>query len=104
MSTIKVVINRCYGGFSVSEAVYEQLGLEWDGYGYLFEWEDYDFHTDGNLRSNPKLIAAIEAVGLEQASGAHANLKIVEVPADVKWSIVEYDGLEHVTEDHRTWC
>jgi len=24
------------------------------------------------------------------------------VPDDVKWHIHEYDGLEHVAEDHRT--
>jgi len=27
----------------------------------------------------------------------------VEIPDDVKWHIHEYDGLEHVAEDHRTW-
>jgi hypothetical protein len=25
------------------------------------------------------------------------------VPADAKWHVHEYDGLEHVAEDHRTW-
>jgi hypothetical protein len=37
------------------------------------------------------------------ANGAHANLKIVEVPPDVEWQIEEYDGNEWVAEKHRTW-
>jgi hypothetical protein len=37
------------------------------------------------------------------ANGAHANLKIVEIPGDVSWHIGEYDGNEWVAEDHRSW-
>ena len=37
------------------------------------------------------------------ANGNHANLKIVEIPGDVKWHVEEYDGNEWVAEDHRTW-
>ena len=35
--------------------------------------------------------------------GFAANLKIVEVPDDVNWEVVQYDGLEHIAEKHRTW-
>jgi hypothetical protein len=27
----------------------------------------------------------------------------VEIPGDVSWHIGEYDGVEWVAEDHRTW-
>ena len=53
-------------------------------------------------RNDPALIQAIEEQGTG-AFGDHAEIAIVEVPDDVKWHIYEYDGLEHVAEDHRTW-
>ena len=33
---MKIAINTCYGGFSISKEAYEFLDLEWDGYGYAF--------------------------------------------------------------------
>jgi hypothetical protein len=47
------------------------------------------------------LIAVIEEMG-KDGEGWAADIAIVEVPDDVKWHIHEYDGLEHVAEDHRT--
>lgn len=37
------------------------------------------------------------------AYGDCADLKIVEIPDDVEWVIEEYDGIEYVSEVHRTW-
>ena len=91
---MKVVINRCYGGYSLSKAAYDYLGLEWNGYGYTY----------ADDRTNPKLIECLEAIGCEAASGEMANLKIVEIPDDVEWEIEEYDGREWVAEKHRVWC
>ena len=89
---MKVVINTCYGGFSVSKAVYDYLGIPWDNYGYI------------NLeRNDPTLIAAIEAVGLEAAAGRYAQLKIVDIPEDIEWYIDEYDGMESIHENHKVW-
>jgi len=48
------------------------------------------------------LIAVIEEMK-EEANSWAADIRIVEVPDDAKWHIHEYDGLEHVAEDHRTW-
>ena len=39
----------------------------------------------------------------ESANGWAAEIGIVEIPDGVKWHIHEYDGIEHVAEDHRTW-
>ena len=91
---MKIAINKCYGGFSLSEKAYEFLGLKWDGYG--FDYNDYDKRTD------PKLIECIEELGVE-ANGFYAKLKIIEIPDDVNWEIKEYDGVEWVAEKHRTW-
>ncbi len=53
-------------------------------------------------RSDKDLIEVVEMLG-EKANGSHAELKIVEIPDDVKWQIEEYDGSEHIAEQHRTW-
>lgn len=92
---MKVVINNCYGGFSLSREAYGELGIEWDGHGYGFG----DNHKN---RANHKLVAAVEKLG-SKANGEFAELKIVEVPDNVEWTIKEYDGIEWVAEVHRTW-
>ena len=94
---MKVVVNACFGGYSLSEAVYMELGIPWDGYGCLSGDGEYLERTD------PKLISAIEKIGLKESSGSLASLRIVEIPDDIKWHIEEYDGIEHVAENHRTW-
>lgn len=89
---MKVVINTCYGGFSLTQQVYDELGLEWakGDVGYA-------------PRANPRLIAAIEKIGVEAASGECAELKIVDIPDDIQWEIEEYDGMESIHEAHRIW-
>ena len=71
---MKIAVNKCFGGFGVSEAVFAELGMEWDGYGYL-ENKDFGIESDNWLeyRSHPKLIAAIEKVGEKAASGQLAD-------------------------------
>lgn len=91
----KVVINRCFGGFGLSVAAYEYLGLPWDGFGHGTMFE--------HARDDPKLVEVVEVLGSDEASGAHSELRIVTIPDDVDWQIEEYDGLEHVAEVHRTW-
>lgn len=92
--TRKVVINDCYGGFNLSlaaTALYaERKGVPEDE---VFTWDiprdDYD------------LIAVVDTLG--GAMGHGTKLKVVEIPADVRWIVEEYDGWEHVAEAHRTW-
>ena len=119
----KVVINRCFGGFGLSEKAFEKLltrkgiafdkvepeersllsgttyyaaGHSGDNEHYLSE---YDFCQD---RSDLDLIAVIEEMG-DAANSWAAEIAIIEIPDDVKWHIHEYDGMEHIAEDHRTW-
>lgn len=89
---MKVVINRCYGGFSLSKDAYQEIGIPWDGYGY--EYND--------KRTDPSLIACVEKLG-KAANGEGAELRVLEIPDDVEWTIESYDGMEHVAEKHRTW-
>ena len=88
----KVVVNRCFGGFGLSEEAYNELGLKWDGYGY-----DYN-----DKRTDPDLIRVVETLG-NKANGQFADLEVVEVPDYVDWEIENYDGKEWVAERHSTW-
>jgi hypothetical protein len=90
---MKVVINKCYGGYGLSKAAYKFLRKKWDGYGFAF-FED---------RVNPKLVKCVEALG-EEADGDCAKLKVVEIPDGVDFEIKEHDGFEHIAETHRTWA
>jgi hypothetical protein len=91
--TTKVVINTCFGGYSLSAEAYEYLGLDWEGYGY-----EYD-----DDRANPDLVRCVEELGFEKASGGSARLAVVEIPSDVDWCIEKYNGKEWIAEVHRTW-
>lgn len=53
-------------------------------------------------RHDPVLVQVVEELG-DAASGRHSELRIVDIPDDVEYSIEEYDGKEHIAEKHRTW-
>lgn len=90
----QIVINVCHGGFSLSEqaqARYRELA----GVPVAeFVWE-----LD---RSDPHLVKTVLELG-ELADGRYAELKVVTIPDDVKWSVHEYNGAEWIAEAHRTW-
>ena len=90
---MKIIINTCYGGFGLSK---EALALFNERSGTV---NTYD---TGIPRNNPILVEIVEQLG-EAADGGHAELKVVEIPDDVKWQIEEYDGNEWVAEKHRKW-
>jgi len=97
----KVLINICYGVFGLSKEVYDILGLD-SNHGDIYP-EDLGYNTEEKMRADKTLIAAVEKVGLKESSGEYAELKIVEIPDDVEFTIEEYDGLEWIAEKHRTW-
>lgn len=53
-------------------------------------------------RQDPLLVKVVEEMG-EKANGGCADLRIVEIPDGVKFVVEEYDGNEHIAEEHRTW-
>jgi len=89
---MKLVINAKYGGFGLSKEAYEFLGLEWDRFGFASEVK----------RNDPRLVECVEKLG-EKANGPVAELKVVQIPDDVRWVIEDYAGLEWVAEEHRVW-
>lgn len=112
----KIVINACFGGFSLSEKAilrYAEIKginlvsevdfkLEMVHY-YVDSIHNDNYFNDFDIpRDDPALIQVVEELQ-HDADGYAANLKIVEIPDDVEWHIAEYDGSEHVAENHRKW-
>lgn len=114
---MKVIINKCYGGFSISERALMKL-RELGQQGALDEVAVGESYDDGEIRTiimdsvsyfvhniprnDPLLVEVVEEMG-EEANGGCAELLVVEVPEDIEWEIEEYDGIEWVAEKHRTW-
>jgi hypothetical protein len=109
----KIVINKCYGGFGLSEEAiklyFEKIGntgveFSTTSYGRLSVVIDGKYWYDWRLqRDDPILVEVIEELGLGKASGAFASLDVVEIPDGIDWRIEEYDGKEWVSESHKTW-
>ncbi len=79
---MKIVINDCFGGFSLSESARQFLRLK----SVYSEIE----------RTDPLLIGLVEA-DARRASGLCARLRVVEIPDTITdWEITEYDGLESI--------
>ena len=102
---MKVVINKCYGGFGLSKAAV-------DLYAELKDMDPGRYNKQGNFyenineydisRDDPVLVQVVESLG-DLANDSYAELKVVEIPDGVNWSIEEYDGREWIAEVHRTW-
>lgn len=89
---MKVVINGCYGWYSLSDEALAYLGIP-GGSRYAYDDD----------RTNPKLVECVEKLGEAASHGLGSSLYVVEVPDDVKWIITDYDGVEQVEEVHRVW-
>jgi len=127
---MKVLINDCFGGFGISTEGFEWLiknknwkVTEFKDRGYKDETAqivlsnsgkidmspmgiEYYFtqsRSDNSLRTNADLIEMVETLGSEKASGRFSELKILEIPDNVDFTIEDYDGSEHIAEVHRTW-
>ncbi len=61
-----------------------------------------DFHDD-NIRTDPDLIAVIEELGEEEASGCCSALAIIEIPDGRDFEITKYDGKESVVPVRECW-
>lgn len=76
---MKFVLNKCYGGFGLSDWAEEQMGCS----------EPY--------RDDPKFITLVTNHG-KKVSGKYAALVVVEIPDDsTDYEIDEYDGFESIT-------
>ena len=86
----KVVINTCYGEFGLSpeaEKMYKEITKRF---------------PHNVARDCPALVYIVETLG-KNANGKVAQLKVIEIPAYIKWEILCYDGYEQVSEQTRRW-
>lgn len=94
---MKVLINRCFGGFGFSDYFVEEYHKRTGTY-------ISNLYDDSlSVRTSNDIIELVEKIGPEKSSGGLSKLKIVEVPDDVEWEIHEYDGMERIHEKHRAW-
>lgn len=95
---MKIIINRSHSSVEFSEEI-------------LVEYHSrtgIDFLQNGSgWRTDVVMCSLVEEFGSAANGkyewGGFADLKVVEIPDDVKWVIEEYDGVEWVSEVHRTW-
>ena len=122
---MKVVINDCFGGFNLSDAAVEYClarGMTCTTYdpqgnyvnpnatfvksgksllgNYYYAKDEYE----KEFRCHPIIVEAVETLG-EKANGSCSKLKVIEIPFKTTdgWMIDEYDGVEQIEEEHRTW-
>ena len=82
---MKIVLNKCYGGFSLSKYALDKLGLTLDD---VFSMN----------RTDPCLIELVEKEPDKVSTPFFANLKVVEIPNyATAWELNEYDGYETIT-------
>ena len=78
---MKIAINTCFGGFSLSEKAASILNVN---------------PYDNINRTNPQLIAMVE-LDAKATGGMFAELEVVEIPDDATdYLIDEYDGCETI--------
>jgi len=88
---MKVVLSQCFGGFNVSQKVFEYLD-QLEAPKHIDEMYLYD------NRSDPYLVRAVEYLG-DDANGAHSKLVIVDWPSFLPYKIKDYDGWENIDLD-----
>lgn len=114
---MKVVINRCYGGFGLSKeaklAILERKGLA--GRAVLTDWsliekqvegfkdgEWIDFDSFKFPRHDSDLVAVVETMGSESYDG-FADLRVINVPDGIEYIIFDNEGMETVVESGHYW-
>jgi len=92
---MKIVINNCYGGFSLSKEACDFLGITFE--------ESSEYYKDYK-RTDPKLIKCVEKLGEIANGDCNAELVIVEIPDQIKYGIFEVYGIEYVYEQGHIWA
>ena len=122
----KIVINRCYGGFGLSDAAFERYlelnsktfykrdGLFGSSNYYKIEPEEFDklheesiekgdysftndlIYSQYSIERDDPILIQIIEELGEESWGRFSELKVVEIPDDTYYEIQEYDGIEKV--------
>ena len=106
----KVVINNCFGGFSLSATAWALLAERkggvlhtresvWGTTHYIVMPDGAEIHNMDIERDDVDLVAVVEVLGTNAASNKGSQLEIATLPDDVtQWFIDEYDGEETLHE------
>ena len=79
---MKIVVNKSFGGFDISDEAARKLGLS-NGYHII-------------SRFNNRLIKMVEE-DADKTSGQSAKLRVVEIPDNATdWELNDYDGQETI--------
>jgi len=84
------------------ERIYEEESKKPAGVGRFVKSNEVFFSGRDIARDDADLVSIVKEMG-EEANSRFAKLEVVEVPADVSYTIEEYDGIEWIAEEHRTW-
>jgi hypothetical protein len=89
---MKIVLNRCYGGFALSKEQALAYGIDESE---LYESMSgngtyYDYDMD---RTDPKLVEVVE---MDLPNSWASNLQVVEIPDNSFYRIEEHDGNEYI--------
>ena len=98
----EVVINRCYGGYSLSSATIKLLISRHGLKGEVWDDDDpyYGAGLDSTLsRHDPRLVEVVKELGPLLSAGQCAYLVIEKTYCD-RYFIDEYDGLETLRTPH----
>lgn len=97
---MKIVLNKCYGGFGVSKEACQYMADRGHQGAILYlnqHGSDSFFNFCDVKRDDPLLVEAVQTLG-DKASASFARLVIVDV--DVNQLISEYDGNETLAISH----
>ena len=98
---MKIVINKCYGGFGLNDAAFKVLAQRMQT--SVDAAQDLQYTNRHEFRTHPEVVKLVEEMGAA-CWGEHAELKVVEIPDDcTNWFIDDYDGVESIHEVHREW-
>lgn len=84
---MKIIVNRCYGGFCVNPIAAKAAGLG-----------DAEIRNPGmEVRTSPALIDLIGRWGADAVGGKFSALEVIDLPTNLTdCEVSEYDGFESV--------
>lgn len=90
ITKMKIVLNKCYGGFALSEEQALAYGIDESE---LYEGGQGRVYYGEVDRTDPRLAAVVE---LDLPMAWASNLQVVEIPDSCYYEIEEYDGAEYL--------
>lgn len=95
---MKVILNKCYGGFNLSKKAHKLYADKRD----LTPEKRRELYLDESYRDDPILIEIVEELG-DEANGMCADLVVVDIPDDMDYVVDDYDGIETLRPKTPTW-